>query len=91
MLVAGRAWWEETTMTGESLGVEVPGGSLRAGQWGEGTASVTAVHGLTGTQMGFGALAGGLDAAAAVLARDSPGRGSAADLSPHDRRSGPRW
>jgi hypothetical protein len=24
MLVAGRAWREETTMTGESFGVEVP-------------------------------------------------------------------
>jgi lipase len=91
MLVAGRAWREETTMTCKSFDVEVPGGSLRVGQWGDGPAGVAAVHALTGTHMRFEVLADQLGTAAAVLAPDLRGRGAPLTFPPHNRGSGPRW
>jgi len=78
-------------MTGGSSGVQVPGGSLRAGQRGDGPGVVATVHGPAGTRIGSGALAGQLGTAAAVLARDLRGRAAPLTFPPHNRGSGPRW
>jgi hypothetical protein len=60
-------------MTCNSFGVEVPGGSPGVGQRDDGPAVVAAVDSLTGTPVGFEALAGQPDTAV-VLAADLRGR-----------------
>jgi len=69
-------------MTGESCGVEVPSGSLHAGPQDDSPGVVAAVHGLAGTQMGFGALAGSAGHGAGRGGAGSARPGDAADPSP---------
>ncbi|MEU6751837.1 alpha/beta hydrolase, partial [Spirillospora sp. NPDC046719] len=56
--------------------VAVPGGDLTVGIWGEGTPSVLAVHGITGSHLAWGPAAGRFAASGGALAAvDLRGRG----------------
>ncbi|MER6810396.1 alpha/beta hydrolase [Spirillospora sp. NPDC000708] len=61
--------------------VAVPGGDLTVGIWGEGTPSVLAVHGITGSHLAWGPAAGRFAAAGGALAAvDLRGRGRSGAL-----------
>ncbi|KAB2379335.1 alpha/beta fold hydrolase [Actinomadura montaniterrae] len=61
--------------------VAVPGGDLTVGLWGEGTPSVLAVHGITGSHLSWGAVAARFAATGGSLAAvDLRGRGRSGEL-----------
>ncbi len=59
----------------EAFDVEVPGGTIRIGRWGQGPDVVIAAHGLTASHVSFAALADRLGDGVTLLAPDLRGRG----------------
>lgn len=72
----------------EAFSVEVDGGALHVGRWGDGPNVVLAAHGITGNHRSWQAVARALGPEVSLVAPDLRGRGRSADLpGPHGMRA----